>query len=93
MGAIFDQLNRGEAVTSGLRKVDRSEMTHKNPELRASSTVTERSRSPRPETKPKPDSMRSKGGATPKREGKKELDGNKWFIVSRFCINQVVIAN
>ena len=70
-------------MTSGLRKVDKSEMTHKNPALRTGSTVNERSRSPRPETKPKPDSMRSKGGATPKKEGKKELDGNKWFIVSQ----------
>ena len=90
MGAVFDQLNRGESVTSGLRKVDKSEMTHKNPALRASSSVPERqgsvdstgrSRSRGPETKPKPQSMRTKSGAAPKREGRKELDGNKWYIV------------
>lgn len=93
MGAVFDQLNRGEAVTSGLRKVDKSEMTHKNPSLRAGAVVPERqgssdginrSRSPAPQTKPKPDSIRGKGLAappTPKKEGKKELDGNKWIIV------------
>ncbi|KAI4839887.1 hypothetical protein E4T44_08000, partial [Aureobasidium sp. EXF-8845] len=45
MGAVFDQLNRGESVTSGLRKVDKSEMTHKNPSLRTASTVTERQES------------------------------------------------
>ena len=37
--AVFADLNRGEDVTKGLRKVDKSEMTHKNPSLRASSVV------------------------------------------------------
>lgn len=36
---MFAELNRGEEVTKGLRKVDKSEMTHKNPALRAGSTV------------------------------------------------------
>lgn len=86
MGAVFDQLNRGEAVTSGLRKVDKSEMTHKNPNLRAPTRTDSvdsitRSRSPAPQTKPKPDSIRGKGLAAPKKEGKKVLDGNKWIIV------------
>ncbi|KAK8198556.1 suppressor of rasval19 [Zalaria obscura] len=85
MGAVFDQLNRGEAVTSGLRKVDKSQMTHKNPSLRAGSEVPglERSRSRGPETKPKPASMKaaSAAAAAPvKKEGRKELDGNKWII-------------
>ncbi|KXT18016.1 hypothetical protein AC579_9600 [Pseudocercospora musae] len=89
MGAVFDQLNRGEAVTAGLKKVDQSQMTHKNPSLRANSTVPDkgdinRSRSPGPEIKPKPTSMRQNSTAShksqPKREGKKELDGNKWLI-------------
>lgn len=46
--AVFAQLNRGEEVTKGLRKVDKSEMTHKNPALRASSVVPARSPSPSP---------------------------------------------
>jgi hypothetical protein len=37
--AVFAELNRGEDVTKGLRKVDKSEMTHKNPALRAGSVV------------------------------------------------------
>jgi hypothetical protein len=36
---VFAELNRGAEVTKGLRKVDKSEMTHKNPALRASSAV------------------------------------------------------
>lgn len=39
MANVFASLNKGEAITKGLKKVDKSEMTHKNPELRASSVV------------------------------------------------------
>ncbi|KAK4504825.1 hypothetical protein PRZ48_002787 [Zasmidium cellare] len=88
MGAVFEQLNRGESVTAGLKKVDKSQMTHKNPSLRATSTVPSkdsneinRSRSPGPEIKPKPQSMRQNSAALPpKKQPKKELDGNKWLI-------------
>lgn len=84
MSAVFDQLNQGSSVTSGLKKVDKSEMTHKNPSLRAGSSVPERSNSQTsvassnsrsvPSKKPKPESMRTK------KPPKKELDGNKWLI-------------
>jgi adenylyl cyclase-associated protein len=80
-GAVFSDLNKGESVTKGLRKVDKSEMTHKNPSLRANSTVSERDgsvrgKSPVPGKKPKPESMRAK------KPPRKELEGNKWIIVS-----------
>ncbi|KAI1468695.1 adenylate cyclase associated N terminal-domain-containing protein [Daldinia caldariorum] len=77
MNAVFSELNKGESVTKGLRKVDKSEMTHKNPSLRAGSTVSDSSasaKSPAPGKKPKPESMRLK------KPPKKELDGNKWII-------------
>ncbi|RDW76714.1 adenylate cyclase-binding protein [Aspergillus mulundensis] len=80
MTAVFAQLNQGDAVTQGLRKVDKSEMTHKNPNLRASSTVpgspssSSRSKSPAPSKKPKPESMRSR------KPPRKDLEGNKWFV-------------
>jgi adenylyl cyclase-associated protein len=84
MNDVFTQLNRGEDVTKGLKKVDKSQMTHKNPSLRAqnSGDNISRSRSRGPETKPKPVSMRQNSTvSTPvKKEGKKELDGNKWLI-------------
>ncbi|KAI1066579.1 suppressor of rasval19 [Fusarium irregulare] len=75
-GAVFSELNKGEGVTKGLRKVDKSEMTHKNPSLRSGSTVesSQRGKSPAPGKKPKPESMRIKKPA------KKELEGNKWTI-------------
>ncbi|EFE34304.1 uncharacterized protein ARB_06703 [Trichophyton benhamiae CBS 112371] len=78
MSAVFDQLNQGSAVTAGLRKVDKSEQTHKNPSLRAQSIVpgspTSRGKSPAPSKKPKPESMRVK------KPSRKQLEGNKWFI-------------
>ncbi|KAI1324167.1 adenylyl cyclase-associated protein [Xylariaceae sp. FL0255] len=79
LGAVFSEINKGGDVTKGLRKVDKSEMTHKNPSLRAGSTVTDRDssvrgKSPVPGKKPKPESMRVK------KPPKKELDGSKWLI-------------
>lgn len=82
MSAVFDQINSGSSVTSRLKKVEKSEMTHKNPSLRATSSVPERtssqssstSRGKSPMPNKKPDSMRTK------KPGKKELDGNKWII-------------
>jgi adenylyl cyclase-associated protein len=83
MSAVFAQLNQGDTVTSGLRKVDKSEMTHKNPSLRAGATVPERpssqgsisrSKSPAPSKKPKPESMRAR------KPPRKELEGNKWLL-------------
>ncbi|KXX83440.1 Adenylyl cyclase-associated protein [Madurella mycetomatis] len=76
-GAVFSELNKGEAVTKGLRKVDKSEMTHKNPSLRAGSTVADsstRAKSPAPGKKPKPENMRVK------KPPKKDLEGNKWTV-------------
>lgn len=82
MGAVFDSLNKGSDVTKGLKKVDASQMTHKNPSLRASAPIPTRSdssgslrsKSPAPPKAKKPESMRTK------KPPKQELDGNKWII-------------
>ncbi|KAG0649335.1 Adenylyl cyclase-associated [Hyphodiscus hymeniophilus] len=86
LGAVFSELNKGEAVTKGLRKVNADQMTHKNPSLRAGATVPTRSdsqtsissvshaKSQAPGKKPKPESMRTKKPPV------KKLDGNKWII-------------
>ena len=82
MNAVFDDLNKGSDVTRGLKKVDASQMTHKNPSLRATAPVPTRSdsdgslrgKSPAPGKKPKPESMRTK------KPPRKELDGNRWII-------------
>lgn len=54
VAAVFAELNRGNEVTKGLRKVDKSEMTHKNPALRSGSVVPGSSGSPIGELLPFP---------------------------------------
>ncbi|KAI0792862.1 adenylate cyclase associated N terminal-domain-containing protein [Abortiporus biennis] len=79
IGAVFADLNRGEEVTKGLRKVDKSEMTHKNPALRAGGTVPSSSTShPAPPKKPvKPTKPHALAGKKP---AKLALEGNKWMV-------------
>ena len=82
MTAVFDQINTGSSITANLKKVEKAQMTHKNPSLRTSSAVPERSssqssttsRGKSPLPNKKPESMRAK------KPGKKELDGSKWLI-------------
>lgn len=77
LGAVFSELNKGSAVTSGLKHVSADKMTHKNPSLRAGAVVPEgvdRVKSPAPGKKPKPESMRTKKPPV------KRLDGNKWIV-------------
>ena len=73
---MFAELNRGADVTKGLRKVEKSEMTHKNPALRASSTVPSNISLAKKPTKPvKPQSLSTKKPA------KFALEDKKWVIV------------
>ena len=80
MGAVFAELNRGEAVTSGLKKVDKSQMSHKNPDLRSapplhpSRTGSGSSRGKSPAPSRKPESLRAK------KPSRKALEGNKWTV-------------
>ncbi|KAI0648265.1 adenylate cyclase associated N terminal-domain-containing protein [Trametes meyenii] len=84
INAVFEQLNKGEEVTKGLRKVDKSQMTHKNPALRAGNTVPATSAS-------SPGNDRIAAGKKPTKPSKPQalmgkkppkfaLEGNKWAI-------------
>lgn len=78
MQAVFAELNRGEGITSGLKKVDKSQMTHKNPELRKQAPPV-----PKKPTPPKkPASLSNSQASVPtKKPARKELvDGSKWMI-------------
>lgn len=75
---LFAELGGGENVTKGLKKVDKSEMTHKNPELRNSSVVPASSGLAAPKRPAKPTKPPSLLGKKPV---KTELVGNKWEIV------------
>ncbi|KAJ2992235.1 F-actin-capping protein subunit alpha [Globomyces sp. JEL0801] len=66
--ALLGELSKG---TSGLRKVDKSEMTHKNPELRATSVVP---------AKEAPAAPTRVAGPASKGPPKLALEGNKWVV-------------
>lgn len=84
--AVFAELNKGESVTSGLRKVDKSQMTHKNPSLRSGSIVSEDAvKKQRPPTPNKP------GKYVLKKPAKTELQGNKWVVESHEGNSDIVI--
>eukprot|EP00730_Choanoeca_flexa_P003399 TRINITY_DN11396_c0_g1_i4.p1 TRINITY_DN11396_c0_g1~~TRINITY_DN11396_c0_g1_i4.p1 ORF type:complete len:480 (+),score=179.98 TRINITY_DN11396_c0_g1_i4:32-1441(+) len=70
---LFAALNKGGAVTSGLKRVDKSQMTHKNPELRATSVVKD--------VKPKAAAPARKFGADAKaKDPVFALNGKKWAV-------------
>jgi adenylyl cyclase-associated protein len=95
--AVFAELNQGEAVTKGLRKVDKSEMTHKNPALRAGNVVPSQASPPSAKKPAKPTKPQALSGKKP---SKFALEGNKWVIehqenesglvVERVELNQTV---
>ncbi|KAK9321421.1 adenylate cyclase associated N terminal-domain-containing protein [Lipomyces orientalis] len=73
LGAVFAEINKGEAITSGLKKVDKSQMTHKNPSLRAQEPIaSDKPGSPAPPSKPQ--------NLKQKKPPRIELEGTKWIV-------------
>lgn len=75
--AVFAELNRGAEVTKNLRKVDKSEMTHKNPALRAGGTVPSSTGTTAPKKPIKPTKPQALMGKKP---AKFALEGKTWAI-------------
>lgn len=76
LNAVFADLNKGSDVTAGLKKVDKSQMTHKNPSLRQQPTLARKPTPPK-----KPTSLTSKTNVPQGKPPRKELvDGQKWVI-------------
>lgn len=84
MNALFGELSKGTAVTKGLKKVDRSQMTHKNPELRKTAVVKAA-----PAKKP---ATRKYGSQVKKGTPKFALEGNKWVVEFQDDNKEIVIA-
>jgi len=89
--ALFASLNKGEGVTSGLKKVTADMQTHKNPSIRAGSTVPAK-QAPTADSGPKAPSA-----AKPPKfvlEGKKWIVeyqvGQKSLVIDKTEMNQVV---
>lgn len=89
VAAVFADLNRGADVTKGLRKVDKSEMTHKNPALRAGSVVPASSGvgAKKPVKPTKPQALMGK------KPTKFALEGNKWIIEYQENESALEVAN
>lgn len=89
LSAVFADLNKGEQVTKGLRHVDKTEMTHKNPSLRAPGAVAPDAESPksassRPAIPKKPASFQKKPAVM-------SLDGTKWRVEHHDANREIVI--
>ncbi|KIP04798.1 hypothetical protein PHLGIDRAFT_109123 [Phlebiopsis gigantea 11061_1 CR5-6] len=93
VSAVFAELNRGEEVTKGLRKVDKSEMTHKNPALRASSIVPSTIGSGSSVAAKKPLKPTKPQALAGKKPTKFVLEGNKWNIEHFENENPLTVEN
>ncbi|XP_072042406.1 adenylyl cyclase-associated protein 1-like isoform X2 [Amphiura filiformis] len=85
--ALFSEINRGEGVTSHLKKVTPDMQTHKNPTLRAAGAVGASApktlSGPKPYKAPTTTSKVSAPAAkkvAPKKTPKTELEGKKWAV-------------
>jgi adenylyl cyclase-associated protein len=82
---LFAALNKGGDITSGLKKVEKSQMTHKNPELRASSVVKSGA------VKSAPAPAKKFGAPTVQKDPVLELQGKKWIVEYQRDNNNIVI--
>ncbi|KAK9767971.1 suppressor of rasval19 [Basidiobolus ranarum] len=73
------EIHKGEGVATGLQKVEKTPMTHKNPEPRASETVA----ASKPPT--------STGTIAFKKPPRCDLEGNKWVVENQANRNDLVI--
>lgn len=83
--ALFASINKGTDITKGLRKVTETEMTHKNPTLRAAGTVPDKNAPSGPGQKP--------AGPAAKGPEKMVLDGKKWVIENFTGRRDLVISD
>ncbi|KAK9718165.1 suppressor of rasval19 [Basidiobolus ranarum] len=85
MTNLFNDLNKGEGITSGLKKVSKDQMTHKNPELRSGGVVAP--------SAPKPSAAPTPVTKAPKKVAKFELEGNKWVVENQINNQELIIEH
>jgi len=71
-GALLEALNKGSDITKGLKKVNKDQMTHKNPALRGEGLI-------KAADGPKGKTFGGSGGPVNK-PPKLELEGKKWIV-------------
>ncbi|EJU05526.1 hypothetical protein DACRYDRAFT_92799 [Dacryopinax primogenitus] len=93
-GAVFAQLNVGESVTKGLKKVTADQQTHKNPSLRGGGTVPDKAApAPAAPAHGRPAKPTKPRTLAAKKPAKMELEGKKWIIEYQENENSLVIEN
>ncbi|CAN3368659.1 adenylyl cyclase-associated protein [Diutina catenulata] len=95
MTAVFADLNQGADITKGLKKVDKSQMTHKNPELRNKKPLPPKKPAKFSSTGGTPSNATASSSTTtspPKKQPRVELVDNKWMIEGQYdCTSPIVI--
>ena len=86
MGGVFRELNKGTDITKSLKHVDRSQMTHKNPELRGKNVVPANI-----QKKPATSSAAAKKPAVVKNPVGPVKQGNKWIVEHHVNNSNLVI--
>lgn len=91
--ALFAQINRGEAITSGLKHVSDDMKTHKNPGLKNQGGPVRTG--PKPFTAPKPSCAINPSQKQPLRKDPPvlELEGKKWRVENHEGASNLVIDN
>ncbi|XP_062520558.1 adenylyl cyclase-associated protein 1-like [Corticium candelabrum] len=85
---LFAELNKGSAITSGLKKVTKDQMTHKNPALRGSSVVKAADK-PTVTTA----STDKKPAAQVQAQPVLKLQGKKWIVEHQVGNKEIVISD
>ncbi|XP_068431220.1 adenylyl cyclase-associated protein 1 [Clinocottus analis] len=84
--ALFASINQGTSVTSGLKHVSDDQKTHKNPNLRNTTTSVRSGPKPFASAAPRP-----AASAAPKQPPVFELDGKKWKVENQEDAQNLVI--
>ncbi|EEB06703.1 adenylyl cyclase-associated protein Cap1 [Schizosaccharomyces japonicus yFS275] len=88
LGAVFAEINQGEGITAGLRKVDKSQMTHKNPELRKQPPPV----APKPAS-PGSHAVKKSPAPAPSKPPRLELENTKWFVENQTDNHNIILEN
>ncbi|KAK6960044.1 adenylyl cyclase-associated protein 2 [Biomphalaria glabrata] len=88
--ALFAQLNKGEDVTKGLKKVTDDMKTHKNPTLRQGPAPFKPTPGAKPQTSPKPG---AKNAVAPVKPPLIELQDKKWVVEYHKDNKNIILDN
>nr|CAG4640987.1 EOG090X08PR [Eulimnadia texana] len=90
---LFAQLNKGEDITKGLKKVTSDMQTHKNPNLRTGPAPFKPSVAPKPGATPAAAAPAPAATKAVDRPARLVLDGKKWLVEYQKNQSGLVVSN